>query len=455
MPLSLITETTPLLPLSNNTSTWRQTIKNWTNGFYQEIKHLVLGSLWISSAIIIIASLNIISTQVNSNEDIDFKKAFTTLIKWEVLGNTTVSLFVSFLKKCLTNFGNSQLEKTLFYKIWNKIKDKVFTNTIETSNLNFEEIKTKINVLEANKNTLVTQIKEFSNLCQQLVTKFKTLLNNNTENDIILTIEENINNNLKAYSIITNELIKIIATFAVFTSGVAFASSISIIKNDIANDLPLNPTSFVKTFTALETIIVSFLALIIFKLKFNLFENGLKNIKHSLLWQCIKKIINKPTISEADIELEYEKITALKRWYDLNFIKLEFNLNEIQNILEIQTLNPNNNYNSNICKNIKYLFTWLISIVSSMTLDSYFDIITAQISANKKIDFIKDLKLLITKENIIVAIIAQIGFSFKLNITDFCWEKFKNTYTCQALSYICNFPKNIISLFTQTIQFSN
>ncbi|WP_400254755.1 hypothetical protein [Spiroplasma endosymbiont of Cleonymus obscurus] len=173
MPLSLITETTPLLPLSNNTSTWRQTIKNWTNGFYQEIKHLVLGSLWISSAIIIIASLNIISTQVNSNEDIDFKKAFTTLIKWEVLGNTTVSLFVSFLKKCLTNFGNSQLEKTLFYKIWNKIKDKVFTNTIETSNLNFEEIKTKINVLEANKNTLVTQIKEFSNLCQQLVTKFE------------------------------------------------------------------------------------------------------------------------------------------------------------------------------------------------------------------------------------------------------------------------------------------
>ncbi len=27
MPLSLITETTPLLPLSNNTSTWKQTIK--------------------------------------------------------------------------------------------------------------------------------------------------------------------------------------------------------------------------------------------------------------------------------------------------------------------------------------------------------------------------------------------------------------------------------------------
>ncbi len=76
-----------------------------------------------------------------------------------------------------------------------------------------------------------------------------------------------------------------------------------------------------------------------------------------------------------------------------------------------------------------------------MAIDNYFYIISAQIAANKKVDFINDLKLLVTKENIITAIIAQIVFSFKLTITDLCWKKFKTTYTYQALNYICSFPK--------------
>lgn len=76
-----------------------------------------------------------------------------------------------------------------------------------------------------------------------------------------------------------------------------------------------------------------------------------------------------------------------------------------------------------------------------MALDNYFYIICAQIAANKKVDFINNLKLLVTKKNIITAIIAQIGFSFKLTITNLCWTKFKTTYPYQALNYLCSFPK--------------
>lgn len=121
-------------------------------------------------------------------------------------------------------------------------------------------------------------------------------------------------------------------------------------------------------------------------------------------------------------------------------IKLEENLNEIEKILTITTTNSDND-NANFYQNIKYFFYWLISTISSMALDNYFYIISAQIGVNKKVDFINDLKLLITKENLITSIIAQIGFSFKLSITDFCWAKFKTTYTYQTLNYICNIPK--------------
>lgn len=351
-----------------------------------------------------------------------------------------MSLFISFLKKCLTNFGNNQFKKTLFYKLWNNLKSKIFINTTFETKLNFEEIKNKINLLETNnKDMLTTQMKEFWNLQQQLIVKFETLLNNITENETISIDEENINNPSNTYSIITNELIKIIATLTTFTAGVAFSSSINIIKNDIANDLLLTPSSFLKTFTSLATIIVSFSALIVFKLKFNLFKNGLHNIKDSLLWQSIKKIVNKSDVSQVNIESELNKITLIKIWYDTNIIELKPNLNEIQKILEISTVNSSS-YNATIYQNIKYFFSWLISIISSMAIDSYFYIISAQIGANKKVNFINDLKLLITKD-IITAIIAQIGFSFKLSITDFCWEKFKNTYAYQSLSYICSFPK--------------
>lgn len=159
-----------------------------------------------------------------------------------------------------------------------------------------------------------------------------------------------------------------------------------------------------------------------------------------MLWKWIKKFINKSDIAQVDIESEYNKIKLIKIWYDTNIIKLESNLNKIQKILEILIANPSN-YNATVYQNIKYFFNWLISMVSSMLLDNYCYIISAQINANKKVDFINNLKLLITKENLITALIEQIGFLFKLNITNFCWKKFKNTYTYQALNYICTFPK--------------
>lgn len=83
-------------------------------------------------------------------------------------------------------------------------------------------------------------MKEFQKLQQQLVAKFETLLNDITKNETISTYEENINSSPNIYLTITNELIKIIATLTTLTSGVAFTSTINIIKNDIANDLPLN-----------------------------------------------------------------------------------------------------------------------------------------------------------------------------------------------------------------------
>ncbi len=199
MPSLLLTEKTPLLPLVNTTNKWKQIIKDWTIGFYQEIKYLTLASLWISSAIFILAALNVIGVQANSNQDIDFENAYFTIIKWEVLVTTTISLFISFLKKCLTNFGNNQFKKTLFYQLWNKLKSKIFINTTSETKLNFEEIKNKINLLEANKTTLTAQMKEFHNLQQQLVVKFETLSNNITENEIILTYEENIDNSRNVY----------------------------------------------------------------------------------------------------------------------------------------------------------------------------------------------------------------------------------------------------------------
>lgn len=377
MPLLSITETTPLLPSTNNTKMWRQTVNNWITGIYQESKYLVLTSFWISSAIITIAALNVISTEVNSNNDIDFKKTFATLIKWEVISNAAASLFISFLKKCLTNLGSKQLAKTSFYQAWNKFKNKVFAVPMSTPKLNFEEIKTKINIINTNKTILTIQMKEFLRIYQQLITTFETFIRNNIEDDTTLNIEtENINKLQKTSAIILiNELIKIISTTTAFISGVAFASAISITKNNISNDLPLDFISFAKTFTARDNIIVSFSALIIFKLKFNLIENGLKNCKKLSLSQIIKKNINKPNISQIDIEREYNKIESIKTWYDLHITKLESNLKEIQNILKISIFEVDNNYFTIIYKNIKHLFGWLIPTAFSTTLDSFSSII--------------------------------------------------------------------------------
>lgn len=96
MPSLLLTEKTSLLPLVNTTNKWKQIIKDWTIGFYQEIKYLTLTSLWMSAAIFILATLNVIGVQANSNQDIDFEKAYFTIIKWEILVTTTISLFISF-----------------------------------------------------------------------------------------------------------------------------------------------------------------------------------------------------------------------------------------------------------------------------------------------------------------------------------------------------------------------
>lgn len=455
MPSLPITETTPLLPtlpVARNTNTWIRVIKNWTTGIYQESKHFIIGSLWISSAITIIASLNIIFTQVNCNEDIDFEKLFATLMKWEIISNAAGSLFISFIKKRLTNFGSRELEKTLFYKKWSKLKHKLFSSQLPTTKLSFEEIKNKINDIEINKIKLTSELKEFQRLRQQLVTIFETLLIKKDNNDFTLpmTNEENDNNieeiinttNPKTTcSLITNELINVIVSSTVLTCGVAFSSVINIIKNDIANNLSLNWTSFLHTFTTLNNIIISFSGLIIFKLKFNLIENGLKNFKQLLLLQLIKKIINKQNISQTEIEAEYQKIALIRAWYHLKISKLEPNLKEIQTALAITNINPNNDYGTIIFQNTKYLLRWLVPTATATIIDSFFDIITAQISANKPVNFLNNLKLLICQENIIVSIIAQIGFSIKLNITDFCWEKFKNTYTHQILQYFFIFPK--------------
>lgn len=120
---------------------------------------------------------------------------------------------ISFLKKWLTNFGDNQFKKTVFYQLSTKLKKKVFGNNSNTENKpNFEEIKNKINLLQTNKIIVATKIKEFWNLQQQLVVKFETLLNNSTENEIILPYEENTNDSSNIFSIITTELIKMITT---------------------------------------------------------------------------------------------------------------------------------------------------------------------------------------------------------------------------------------------------
>ena len=156
---------------------------------------------------------------------------------------------------------------------------------------------------------------------------------------------------------------------AAFAGGVTFTSITSIIKNNIANNLSLAFDDIMNTFLNTNNIIMAFSALIIFKLKFDLIDNGFSNLKKisliqrltTILQHCYTFFSKEPFTKQEELITTFEHITNLKNQYHTNFNYLDNNLKTLHKLVNVSPPAFSGNANNNCClssiKELTYFLT--------------------------------------------------------------------------------------------------